>query len=146
MVNKCCVPNCNSNYRVTKKDPNFQRQSVYKFPKDKDECNEWIAAIPRKNLFVTEYTVVCRLHWPEDAEFISLRGRNFRPKNPPSLFPNIPKSCLRSTLSKKRSSQKCLSEQRHIQEDELNKFKIKDALDYNLLLTEVPKKYQNIIA
>lgn len=144
MVNKCCVPYCKSNY-VSKKEEN-EKVSVYKFPNDEKDRNLWISAIPRQNLIVTKHTVVCRLHWPETEEFISLRGRNSRPKNPPSIFPNIPTSCLRSLPPKERPTTKSLREQRVTSKDELAEFKEKDLLIFSSLLSEIPKRLQNIVA
>ena len=144
MVNKCCVPRCNSNYN-NKKNANQGYIKSYTFPKDDNEKTKWISAIPRNNLIVTDHTVVCKLHWPENSEFIKLRGGNFRPKNPPSVFPNIPTSCLRTPDSKERPTTKCLSEQRTLKKDELAEFKEKDLLIYSSLLSEIPKKFQNIV-
>ena len=62
---KCCVPECESNY----KSSGGVYVSVYKLPSDENERKKWISAIPRANIVITKYTAVCRRHWPDDAEF-----------------------------------------------------------------------------
>ena len=47
-------------------------------------------AIPRDNIPDSAYTVVCIKHFPDGFETVSVKGR-LRPKNPPSIFPNLPK-------------------------------------------------------
>ena len=54
MVNKCCVPGCQSNYK--KKDVEYKYVC---FPKKEDLRNEWKRKIPRDNLVVTQNSKVC---------------------------------------------------------------------------------------
>ena len=63
MPRKCCVPCCNSGYASS-----TTKVSTYRFPSDEYEKDKWIKAIPRKNLVVNKYTVVCRFHWPVDCK------------------------------------------------------------------------------
>lgn len=61
MVNKCCVPNCKSNY-----DSNDEGHiTCFKFPTDQSLKEKWLAKIPRAGLTVTKYTVVCIKHFRE---------------------------------------------------------------------------------
>ena len=92
MVLKCCVPNCESNYASSN-----DKVPVYKFPQNNEDKKKWIAAIPRANLVVSKYTPVCRKHWPENAIFVLVYGKQ-KPKEQPSVFSDISAraSCLRS--------------------------------------------------
>ena len=52
MVNKWCVPGCQSNYK--KKDVEYKYVPIFSFPKMDDLRNEWKRKIPRDNLVVTQ--------------------------------------------------------------------------------------------
>lgn len=135
---KCCVPNCDSNYdKNVKKSGKYV--SVYSFPRVEEERNKWKKVIPRSNLVITDHTRVCRLHWPENADFVKVRGGMLRPKNPPSLFPNIPKSCLPQPSPKERTTTKSLTSVRNVQEDELEKFMNEDKLNNYSQLSDLCK-------
>ena len=131
---KCCVPRCNGNYDSTK-----QRVPVYRFPKDEAECSKWIKAIPRSNLKVTKYTVVCRKHWPNSTEFKSVHGKEI-PVVPPSVFENIPKSCLVTSSPQPRITTKALPSSRNQEPDEIDLFLKQDAIDFSLLEQKLHRK------
>ena len=95
---KCCVPKCSSNYK-----PSGCNVSVYKFPREESEKNKWFMSIPRLNCTVTKLTAVCKLHWPDEAEF-TLCSDKLRPIHTPSVFPNISKSCFSSPPPKMRKT------------------------------------------
>ena len=59
-----CVPKCFSNYKSS-----GCNVSAYKFPREESEKNKWFMSIPRLNWTVTKFTAVCKLHWPDEAEF-----------------------------------------------------------------------------
>ncbi|XP_012559127.1 uncharacterized protein LOC105845669 [Hydra vulgaris] len=120
---KCCVPNCSSNYKSS-----ACNVSVYKFPHEVCEKTKWFMSIARLNWTVTKYTVVCKLHWPYDAEFKLCRGK-LRPICPPSVFPNISKSCLSSPPPKTRKTLSS-SSKRGIRKEELEEHKIIDNLNF----------------
>ncbi|XP_047142826.1 uncharacterized protein LOC124817080 [Hydra vulgaris] len=120
---KCCVPNCYSNYKSSD-----CKISVYKFPREISEKNNWFMSIPRSHWTLTKYSVVCKLHWAEDAEFTLYRGK-LRPINPPSVFPNISKSCLPSPPPKMRKTLSS-SSKRGIEKDELEDYRIIDNLKF----------------
>ena len=52
MVNKCCVPGCQSNYK--KKYVEYKYVPIFSFPKNEDLRNEWKRKMPRINLVVTQ--------------------------------------------------------------------------------------------
>ena len=80
MVRRCCVSGC-----VRKKDDNV---SVYRFPSVEDpERERWLKAIPvsiRKSE-LTDESVVCSRHWPDEVEMTKIFGK-VRPVHPPTLF------------------------------------------------------------
>ena len=102
MVNKCCVPGCFSNYDSKAKEGHV---TCFKFPNDKSLKEAWLRKIPRKDLTVTKYTVVCAKHFRE-SDIIKnniLPGKDGQPdilvprkkftlqKNAvPQIFPNLP--------------------------------------------------------
>ena len=111
MVNKCCVPGCSSNYDSKAKEGHV---TCFKFLNDKSLKEAWLRKIPRKDLTVTKYTVVCAKHFRE-SDIIKndiLPGKDGQPdilvprkkftlqKNAvPQIFPNLP-----SYLSSKNNS------------------------------------------
>jgi hypothetical protein len=114
---------CNSNY----KSSGGEFVSVYKFPQNDEERKKWISAIPRQNLVVSKYTAVCRKHWPEDACFTSVHGK-LRPTKPPSIFENVPPSCLSSPPAKCRKTAHASASKRNILPDEFSSFQEQDLL------------------
>ena len=129
---KCCVPNCCSNYKSSDcKIP------VYKFLREVSKKNKWFLSIPRSHWTVTKYSIVCKLDWPDDAEFTLCRGK-LRPIHLPSVFPiSISKSCLSSPPPKKRKTLSFLK--KGIKKDELEEYKIID----NLSFKEIEKHFSN---
>ena len=63
MVNKCCVPGCQSNYK--KKNVEYKYVPIFSFPKKEDLRNKWKRKIPRNNLVVTQNSKVCMKHFEE---------------------------------------------------------------------------------
>ena len=127
---KCCVPNCNSNYKSS-----GEKVSIYKFPKDENEKQKWSKVIPRAKQVVTAYTALCRKHWPEDCTMVSVHGKN-RPAEPPSIFLNIPITCFASPPSKICKTERASATTRNVLPDELAEFKRLDMLTFE----EIPKK------
>ena len=62
MVNKCCVADCKSNY-VSDSEKGYV--TYFKFPTDKTLQKKWLRKIPREELNVSIYTVVCIKHFQE---------------------------------------------------------------------------------
>ena len=142
MGKKCCVFGCKTNY-VSKKvevavetKENDDNISVYRFPKDHAERERWINSIPNKSLKVNDDTVVCRLHWPEDAVMFKRYGKD-RPKHPPSLFKGIPKSQLRTILPPLRTTQ--TSRRFSENTEEIDDMTMKDFLKNDLFTFNVLK-------
>jgi len=115
-VNKCCVPQCRSNYDIKAGERSI---SAFTFPTEKHSRATWLRKIPRENLKVTKHTVVCIKHF-HDSDIIRndlLPGKDGKPdilipRNKPALrkdavpciFPNLPSYLSMSTDSVHRSS------------------------------------------
>lgn len=114
----CKSLNCPCSCKVCK-------PKIFSFPDDEVEKENWKKACP--NIFSSDNTKLyaCEWHWPDDYDTISpIKGSHIcsrRPKNPPSLFENIPVSCSRTSLTRARSSLSS-SGQRNIIPDELETF------------------------
>ena len=111
--------------------------SVYRLPNDSNEHKKWIQAIPNANLTVTNDTVICELHWPENFETVKVRGGKLRRKNPPSIWPGIPLSQIPSTSAPERITKRAFSDVRNIQADELTVFLATDKISYPSLKKEL---------
>lgn len=96
MPRKCCVFGCKSNYDSQEKNP----ITTYSFPTDPGESERWRKSLPNY-VTITKYTAVCFYHWPANFDTISSYGHK-RPKHPPSIFQNIPHSCIPTQQPKKR--------------------------------------------
>ena len=81
-------------------------------------------------------------YWPDDAAFVTDHGK-LRPVEPPSLFPNIPLSCLKEPLPKERKTLASCS-LRGIIPDEITEFERQDVLSFNEIKT-VLCDYNDII-
>ena len=130
MVKKCCVTGCRSNYDPT------DRVSVFRLPKDKDERERWMKAIPRDNIPDSADTVVCIKHFPDGFETVSVKGR-LRPKNPPSIFSNLPKSLVPTPVPLARTTFRSSSSVRSVESDQLEEFLQKDIVSFDSLCSRV---------
>lgn len=63
MPNKCCVPNCHSNYTSNIKQEGYI--PVFVIPKDEERRTLWLSKMPNPMLTVTPNTVVCVKHFEE---------------------------------------------------------------------------------
>lgn len=131
MVKKCCVYGCTSNYASEKKKTGVH-VSVYRFPKDETERSRWIKSIPNANLRVTANTVVCELHWPPGFEALVVCGK-VRPKDPPSVWPNVPVGQIPTSSPALRSTQRSSSAVRSQAKDEMALFSEMEEVDFQSL-------------
>ena len=100
-----------------------ERVSVYRLPSDPEERKRWMKAIPRDNIPDKPDTVVCAKHFPPNFPVVKVKGRE-RPKDPPSIFENLPKSLLPTPPPPKRLTTKATSSSRRLssEKDELSIF------------------------
>ena len=99
MPMKCTVWGCRTGYKPRKHDEIKTEETqvkhhLYQFPKDLDECQDWLSALPNTNLKlnnVTKNMAICSLHWPQNMpkEKYRFSGRHLVPNIPPSIFPKL---------------------------------------------------------
>ena len=95
---------------------------TYRLPKDPEERERRIKAIPRDNVPKnSNNTVICVKHFPVNFPVIKVKGRE-RPRDPPSIFNDIPKSLIPKKPPEKRKTVKAASSIRTLKEDELSEF------------------------
>jgi hypothetical protein len=151
MVKVCCVDGCTSNYGSSKaknavlkarnEQKNGNRKSrVFGFPsktKSKEERLRWIQAIPYWSVERDEKTkenpVVCIRHWPENFPIKLSVNKKDRPLNPPSIFEGIPSSQIPTPPPPPRPTEKCTSEIRNRQEDEIKQFLENDKVCFKIM-------------
>ena len=140
MPRKCCVPFCKSNYETG------ESIAVFRFPSDVEQARLWKTAIPRNwnSIEITGNTVVCAKHWPVGFESYQHYGK-IRPVNPPSIFFDVPKSCI-THVPPKRMTRKCLVENRSIIPDELQEFASSDTLTFGDILEKVVSRISGVTA
>ena len=65
-------------------------------PKPLDEQNKWTSVLPPREGFVIKRKsfFICQRHWPTDTPMKAKPGGFTRPVDPPSIFNNVPSSCL----------------------------------------------------
>lgn len=141
MGRKCSVYGCNSGYDSQQQT---QKVTVYKFPDDEEECRKWVICLPNKISKVTKWMGICALHWPTDTPLQhNKKGSRFPvPAVPPSIFSNVPASCVPShSSSTPRSTKKALSCARNVDIDELDAFKTADQLHYSIFQSSFKERF-----
>ena len=154
MPRKCVVYGCRSGYASEK---NASKLSFYRFPKDHQRLQEWLSSLPNRfpvGFQPSVHQVICSLHWPDNFEKTSCRGnKNGIPKYPPSIFPNIPPSCVPSSScsisgdSRRRraAASNLFAEHRSIKEDELPLFREIDRLPALLSVSDLCSRFPNLV-
>ena len=135
MPSPCCAAfGCRGNYRG---EP-YTR--MVKFPKEKIKRQIWLAAMPNEShtLANRKEIFICATHF--DCVWEKVRGGSY-PTMPPSVFPGVPKSCFRQTLSSPRNTLATTADaRRKLQQERLEKNdKIKDFQEF----TENVKYHMN---
>ena len=69
---------------------------------------------------LTKYTAICRNHWPQNRNFNRVYEK-LRPVDPPSIFTDVPTSCLVTTPAQERTTIIACSSARNTLPDELEK-------------------------
>ena len=103
---------------------------MHSFPKDVQKRKEWVLRLPNvlKVEEITEWMGVCSIHWPENAE-MEKHNRFLVPIHPPSIFPNVPSSCVpTSSTCHPRPTQRATLESRVTDIDEMDEFRKQDSL------------------
>ena len=136
MPNKCSIAECKGNYNESNKC------RVFRLPKDESERQSWLNVIPpRKDFVINPATFfICERHWPEDPPLVTLPGGRTRPADPPTIFINIPPSCLPTPKPTPRQSK--------AEDQQLKYFQRKDKIcSFTEFSPEkkLQKKYENLI-
>ena len=104
MVNKCSAFGCRSGYKGTETDPTVR---FHCFPlHDKELCDKWVRANPRKDFTPSQHSTICSLHFTpadyvddhEDTNATRRKRkssgtfvrRRLKPDAVPSVFENVP--------------------------------------------------------
>ena len=92
MSRRCNVFGCRGNYLG---EPCMKTVS---FPKDPNERKKWIDAMPNERSSLSQLSEihVCKSRFT--CDWVTAHGRK-RPSAPPSIFPGVPKSCLKQVSS-----------------------------------------------
>ena len=123
MPKKCCIPGCKTNYLKSNsaRDPS-KKVPVFRFPKDAENIQKWKNSLPFQEIKVNENTVICELHWPSLYQKELVRGK-FRPRNPPSVWPDRSSPCTSSTSAPlPRPTTRALNSVRNQVPDEIEEF------------------------
>jgi hypothetical protein len=104
MPRKCSVFGCRTNYS------NAERGTVYAFPSDEAERNRWIAQLPNRDFIWTPSVGICSKHWPSNFPTRKAHNGIPLPAEPPTVFPNVPPSCIPKRRSRKVIAGKAIGE------------------------------------
>ena len=139
MPRMCCVTGCNSNYR--RKNETQEHVATFRLPKVKEELDRWLKNIPRENIPVTKYTVVCEKHWPENYATKSVNGK-LRPVDAPTIFTtcDIKPSQIPTPCPKPRSNKRALSSARNAQPDQKKLLRENLTVDYEHLTSQIHER------
>ena len=90
MPRRCAAFNCRGNYS---RKPYSQLVS---FPSNENERKTWIGAMPNnpQTLIGRKEIWICASHF--DCDWVRTRGGK-RPAKPPTIFPGVPKSCMKQS-------------------------------------------------
>ena len=104
MPHRCSTFNCRGNYNG---EP-YTR--MVKFPSDEAERKIWISAIPNEteSLSKLKEVWICAKYF--DCEWVTIKGGK-RLNGPPTIF-DVPKSCIKQTLSSPRATKTATAEAR----------------------------------
>ena len=83
------------------------KTKIFRLPSAKTKPTErqrWIKTIPN-TVPDSKDTSICEKHWPTNYETVSVNGK-LRPRDPPSLYPGVPKSVIPTPPSKPRTTER----------------------------------------
>jgi hypothetical protein len=136
MPNKCSVVGCSTNYHSEK------RNVVFKFPADEEERRLWIKALPNANFQWTSAMRICIEHWPENYPSRKARNGSLIPLEPPSVFQNVPTSCIPGSAPKARNENSFVTRNQH--PDELDEFLDADRLNLHTCVHQLETQNDDI--
>ena len=161
MVNKCCVPNCTSNYD-SKKEAGFV--TCFTFPSKEELKKRWKKKISCENLIISKHTVVCVKHFKEEDIIrndiqpgkngdpdivIPCKRIKLKADAVPLIFSNLPnylsdskKLASRTSPSKRK---RCFEEYQNAKQDKwINLDSIKSYQDFTNKISNWIKQFPDI--
>ena len=90
---RCRVFDCRGNYDGTPYSPTVG-VSLLKYLED---WRRWIDAMPNNRKFLEKQEEIHICHHQFDSDLITVQGGGKRPTQSPTIFPGIPKSCLKQS-------------------------------------------------
>ena len=133
MVNKCSAFGCKSGYKGAETDQNVQ---FHCFPHhNKELCEKWIAANPRKDFTPSQHSTICSLHFKpsdyvadhEDTNATRRKRkssgtfvrRRLKPDAVPSIFADVPAYLLKTSGTPRSTVRATSSSRRQTEEAKL---------------------------
>ena len=96
-------------------------------------------ALAENNLTISKNSVLCKKHWPAPYPTVSRKGK-IRPREPPSVWPGVPQSCMPTRLLLMLLLEKTLKssfEVRGAQPDEMNVYQEQDHVNCSDIVKRV---------
>ena len=137
MGRKCSVYGCRTNYS------NEEKGTVYRFPNDESDKQGWIRALPNRDFLWTKEKGICSKHWPNGCKMKVGKGGWEVPVEPPSIFGNVPKSCVPKHDAPKRAENSFT--ERNAIPDELEKFEKADAVNTTDCVSVINAKFPDCV-
>ena len=133
MPKRCAVYKCRGNY---KGEP---YSSVVKFPNDEQERQAWICAMPNtsESLQNRSQLWICASHF--NCDWIKVQGGK-RPVGPPTVFKDVPKSCLKQGKFSPRVTKTVTAEARLKRQTEVENERDKIP-NYDIFVREIGKHF-----
>ena len=114
MPRRCCVPYCHSNRQA-----DFE-ETTFAFPKNEDQKQSWIRAIPGDDLQVTKYSGICIKHFlePQIIRNDVIKNKDgttttkpryhlkLTPDAVPSIFPKQPKKLSKKAIAMREANKR----------------------------------------
>ena len=118
--------------------------SVYRFPKDLEQRQRWVASLPNTNFIYTDNKRICQLHFPKTAKTKMVKGHLIFDE-PPSIFKDIPPLCISKVPHKRNVS--AITSARNSLPDQLEEFQALDKLvvDCNAITQRIVKEFGNVL-
>lgn len=163
MVNKCAAFGCKSGYKSNRSVDLLNKVTLHVFPLgDKDLCDKWIRANPRKDFVPTKNSRLCSLHF-RPSDFIEERLdknvtrrksvgsasrvlRRLKDDAVPSIFPNAPDYLSMPQKKPRKTSKATSSSRREVEASRLEQLQQSStACDdiSSLSLTDIAGKLQS---